>query len=375
MFLKIGVKMKIYIWVSFISLFFIFLIIGCGSNIQSPEAQATIGASVYETVNARFDSKMAEFEEAQTRIYEEQVAEKNLEATLDAFDFKVNTIGSIMTEAIETEVSKSTVGNLSLEATVEAIQAEVDGIYATQTTESIISGTVSALEASIRQTVEANVLDETESMNDNLSATVDAVDLRVDDIYATLTAQPPITSNSILSDTVSITEIVSNTVIITETLETFPIFVGQTLASGFDMGVDTSGEQRDWVRTMDGEICMDYPPSQEWGAVFITVGPQAPEGSRMSKDFSMYQTLSLELSGDEGGESVHIGLKDSTDADNGQETKMPFTNLSTEWVEYKIPLNVFTTANLSDLYIVTEFVFEPSTPPETVCFRNIQYLP
>ena len=88
----------------------------------------------------------------------------------------------------------------------------------------------------------------------------------------------------------------------------------------------------------------------------------------------MYKTLSLDLRGKEGGEDIWIGLKDKYDPDDGSETKVLVSDLATDWQTFEFPLQGFS-ANLRQLYVVTEFVFEPGTPPETVDFRNIQYLP
>jgi hypothetical protein len=108
--------------------------------------------------------------------------------------------------------------------------------------------------------------------------------------------------------------------------------------------------------------------------VFITVGPPR-DPPRPGKDLSSYGTLSLELRGATGGEYVSIGVKDNTDLDNGRETKIPVRDLSTDWQTHTFDLSGFRTADLTRLYVVTEFVFEPGTPAETVCFRRIQYLP
>ena len=153
-----------------------------------------------------------------------------------------------------------------------------------------------------------------------------------------------------------------------------PIYVGATLSPGYDMGVDTSRRHTNWVADMNGYMCMFYPVGQSWGAVFITVG-RPTNFDRPGRDLSSYQTLSLELQGAVGGEQVWIGLKDNTDPDNGRETKILASGLTTEWQTFTFPLSSFHTARLDRLYVVTEFVFESGTPAEIVCFRNIQYLP
>ncbi len=138
------------------------------------------------------------------------------------------------------------------------------------------------------------------------------------------------------------------------------------------MGVDTSDELRNWVTDMDGFMRMAYPPGQDWGTVFITVGTPAPVSQRQSRDFSQYRTLAVDLRGKQGGEIIHIGLKDSDDPDNGRETKILVT-LANDWRTYEFPLSDFTSADLTKLYIPIEFVFEPEVESETVDFRNIRY--
>jgi len=151
------------------------------------------------------------------------------------------------------------------------------------------------------------------------------------------------------------------------------IFDGRGLAGFYDMGVDSSNRKRNWLdRTADG-MKMAYPADQAWGAVFITVGvPVDPP--RPWKDFSSFRTLSLELRGQTGGESVQIGIKDATDPDDGTETKALVSNLSTQWQTYQFPLSMFATADLTRLYVVTEFVFSGSTA-QTVYFRNVRFVP
>jgi hypothetical protein len=153
-----------------------------------------------------------------------------------------------------------------------------------------------------------------------------------------------------------------------------PIYNSRTLCPGFDMGVDSSGGWTDWVTDEGGYMCMRYPSGQTWGTVYLTVGQPAPLGLRAGADFSAYRTLSVEMRGRRGGEVVYIGIKSAWQADNGHEAKIPIS-LMDEWQTYMVPLSRFAPATLSDLYIPIEFVFEANTPAETVCFRNIYYLP
>lgn len=152
-----------------------------------------------------------------------------------------------------------------------------------------------------------------------------------------------------------------------------PVFMG-ALAAGYAIGLNTSGGETTWLTDMhDGSLRMDYPNGQQWGAVFITVGRATQPPHLSYQDLSYYTTLSLELRGEVGSEKVWVGLKDTTDPDDGSETKIP-VDLTTGWQTFKFPLSGFDTADLAKAYVVTEFVFEPGTPAETVYFRNVQFL-
>jgi hypothetical protein len=150
------------------------------------------------------------------------------------------------------------------------------------------------------------------------------------------------------------------------------IYYNESLAYGYDMGMNTSDGLTDWVIQKNGDMCMAYPDGQSWGSVFITVG-KPTDYPRPSQDLSIYKKLSVELRGDVGNEFVLVGLKDNTDPDDGTETKVRLWDLSTRWETFEFPLSEFNNADLHNLYIVIEFIFEKT--PETICFRNIQYLP
>lgn len=164
-------------------------------------------------------------------------------------------------------------------------------------------------------------------------------------------------------------------VAIAQTSQALAIYNDGELTDGYGMGVDTGPSQlRDWAKVQgDGSLCMAYPPNQDWGAVFITFGgdPKPPR-ERIGKDFSSYKTLAIDMKGERGGEKVWIGLKDQYDRDDGSETKIP-VSLTSGWKTYTFPLGKFKTADLTKLYVVTEFVFEGDIPAETVCFNKIEY--
>ncbi len=148
------------------------------------------------------------------------------------------------------------------------------------------------------------------------------------------------------------------------------VFNGK-LSPGFDMGIDSEKGTRNWATAGKDGICLDYPGGQRWGAMFVTVGkPKNPP--RPQRDFSAYRTLSLELKGKTGKESVAIGIKDNTDPDNGKEARAIANNVPKSWKKYQFPLSVFKTADLKNLYVPLQLVF--GQQPTSLCVRNIQYL-
>ncbi len=149
------------------------------------------------------------------------------------------------------------------------------------------------------------------------------------------------------------------------------IYAGNTLASGYGMGVDTSGGLTNWVTDMGGHFCMNYPSGQNWGAVFITNGSPQPPGNRPGKSLTEFSRLYFELSSTVGNQSVQVGIKDNTDPDNGTETKYTITP-PVNWQGYSFQLSDFYTADPNNLYVMIEFVF--GNTPADICFRNVMYL-
>ena len=156
-------------------------------------------------------------------------------------------------------------------------------------------------------------------------------------------------------------------------LQPHTIYAGNTLASGYDMGIDTGPSRlTSWVSDMGGYLCMNYPGGQNWGTVFITNGPPQAPGSRPGQNLSQYSRLYVELKGGSGDQAVQIGIKDTLDPDDGTETKYTVTP-PVDWQGYAFQLSDFQTADSNTLYVMIEFVF--GSAPADICFRNVMYLP
>jgi hypothetical protein len=153
------------------------------------------------------------------------------------------------------------------------------------------------------------------------------------------------------------------------------VLTGTRLGAGFNMGVDTSEQQRNWVKKWNDGECfqLSYPSGQSWGALFITAGAPVPPSSRhTSFDFSAFQTLAIEMRAETSGAMIDIGIKSIDQPDDGTESKVTKT-LTNEWKTYEIPLNQFTGADLKRVYVAAEFVFG-GPEPEVVYVRSVRYL-
>lgn len=141
----------------------------------------------------------------------------------------------------------------------------------------------------------------------------------------------------------------------------YVVYNGRELTLGYGIGVDSSGRMQNWLEDRGNELVMTYPDGQEWGAVFITVGQAKRSPEKQVKNFSNFDTLIISMKGARGGEKVDIGIKDRTDPDYGSETKKTVMLTST-YSEYRFSLKEFRTADLQNLYVVTEFVFAKNSP-------------
>jgi len=158
---------------------------------------------------------------------------------------------------------------------------------------------------------------------------------------------------------------------IAQNIVELPILTGISLGSGYYLNLDTSDLRRDWLSNDGSSLIMRYPGAPStFGFVSITPGPLAPLGSRPSLDASGYQTLVLEMRGDQGS-SVDIGIKDWQQPDDGSETKVHRT-VSSDWQTYSIPLSQFLRVDLKHVYFLAEIVFNGSNS-QTLQVRNIKY--
>jgi exo-beta-1,3-glucanase (GH17 family) len=151
------------------------------------------------------------------------------------------------------------------------------------------------------------------------------------------------------------------------------VYVGSGLEKPFSLGIDTSNQQRNWLMDKHGSLLLNYPANQQWGGMFITAGPAAPPGQRLSLDLSAYHSLLVDMRAGADGQCVLLGIKDRTQPDDGSELKIQQC-LTTQWSTITLPLNKFAHVDLAHLYVVFEILFQGATGV-TVELRNIRYSP
>jgi hypothetical protein len=157
----------------------------------------------------------------------------------------------------------------------------------------------------------------------------------------------------------------------------FTLLEDGCLAPGFDLGIDTSEEERQWASPAEDAIRLEYPAWQDWGAAFFFVDLGTWE-QRPYIDLSQYSTLEVELRAPGDGVRAQVGMKDNDDPDNGSEPTRRLT-LSADWQTYQFPLTEFRRGRYADparIYIPLELVFGRSYAlPQEVYIRSVRLLP
>lgn len=107
-------------------------------------------------------------------------------------------------------------------------------------------------------------------------------------------------------------------------------------------------------RRIGDSLHLAFRGGAEWAGVWLVAG--ADSTSRQAPDYSMYDTLLLELKGDIGGERIIINMEDMEDPADGSSTRYELM-LNDEWQSYEIDLAEFKTADLNILSVPLGFVF------------------
>lgn len=129
---------------------------------------------------------------------------------------------------------------------------------------------------------------------------------------------------------------------------------GVVMSRFYEAGFDDANNEGFALSFGLNEISLVAPDS-DW-AVFYIRNRSNAFADRPAKDFSEFKSMTLTLKGAVGGEEVFIAMKDSTDPDDGLESKHALT-LSQDWKTYTVPLSVFETADLTDIFVPVQLIF------------------
>ncbi len=151
----------------------------------------------------------------------------------------------------------------------------------------------------------------------------------------------------------------------------YPTILYKGVLAGHHTGGFDSSMTNDFrfSSTVHDAIRLDFPETN-WAAYYFYNGFGSIDQVRV-KDYSVYNTLRLEMKGEEGGENIMIGMKDESNPTDGSETKVPLS-LTEDWQNYDIPTASFSPTDLSKLFMPAIFVFEKE--PKTIYIRNIEFL-
>ncbi len=149
---------------------------------------------------------------------------------------------------------------------------------------------------------------------------------------------------------------------------------GNLAPGGFDIFVNTDRGLTNWLtRTGSEGLQCAYPSGQQFGFVAVVLQGDTTPGRRPGKDMSAYKRVQFQLRGAVGGEIVDVGMKDNTNADDGNEVKKRLT-LTSSWQTFSFALSDFSRSDVKRLYVLFELVFE-GAQGRAVFFRDVRYVP
>jgi len=102
-----------------------------------------------------------------------------------------------------------------------------------------------------------------------------------------------------------------------------------------------------WIEMSTNQININYPKNMGYGVIrFVDLKVKRLEAK--SADYSIYNSISLDLKGEVGGELISIAFLDTDDLGDGSETRVSL-NLNDQWKTYEIDLDKFQATNFKSL--------------------------
>ncbi len=150
----------------------------------------------------------------------------------------------------------------------------------------------------------------------------------------------------------------------------YPIIIQNgNLSSFYQRGLAAFNNFASWSFNKPNSIEANFP-EMEWGYLYFFNDFDTTQNP-LFKDYSIYNSIKLELKASKGGELVYITIKDKDDANNGNETRIPLT-LTNTWETYEIPLSHFKSTNFKEVHVAAGLLFLDNA--KSVSIRHIEYL-
>ena len=127
-----------------------------------------------------------------------------------------------------------------------------------------------------------------------------------------------------------------------------------------------------WIE--DNALNARYLGGQPWAYLYFKYGPIDIRVERITKDYSMYDRIRLEVKRDSSTQcsDLRLEIKDIDDAEKGGLRNVPLA-LTPEWQTYTVNLAEFVEADLTRLNVVAGFLFA-SPQPCSIAIRDVRYL-
>lgn len=144
---------------------------------------------------------------------------------------------------------------------------------------------------------------------------------------------------------------------------------GVSLGRFFEIGQASSSSDKIGVTYGIGELNLDVPTA-DWAVFYFQNRPNYLN-ERPARDFSAFSSMKITLRAGIEGRRVMVAMKDSTDPDDGSESRISFV-LSDQWQTFEIPLSDFETTDLEDVFLPISFVFEGAA--QNISIRDVSFV-
>jgi len=142
-------------------------------------------------------------------------------------------------------------------------------------------------------------------------------------------------------------------------------------ANYHEIDLQDAANLNNWLEVDSDKINVTYPKDLDYGVIrFIDLKIKSRQTSGV--DYSGYTSITLELKGEVGGESVLIAFLDTDDFADGSEIRVPLV-LTDQWRTYEIGLDQFPKTNFKSLIESPVIVLLRESENLSFSINNIEF--